>query len=147
LAGRNLTAWLGWEDSNSEMSSQNIPLKVAQISADQPNSGRTRAAGQGLGRSETTTELPNLLYDDQARADSATGFLRARYYLSFPNLRDSDASTLRTSDWEIPNYLAIRVGVIPALKVARTALTWPCVNATLGFPGCRRSSDSSVVVD
>jgi hypothetical protein len=67
-------------------------------------------------------------------------------YLRFPDLRDSDASTLRTSDWEIPNCLAIRVGVIPALKVARTALTWPCVNATLGSSGCRRSGDSSVVV-
>jgi len=74
-------------------------------------------------------------------------FLRARYYLLFPDLRDSDASTLRTSDWEIPNCLAIRVGVIPALKVARTALTWPCVNATLGFSGCRRLGDSSVLVD
>jgi len=60
---------------------------------------------------------------------------------------DEDASTLRTSDWEIPNCLAIRVGVIPALKVARTALTWPCVNATFGSSGCRRSGDSSVVVD
>jgi hypothetical protein len=27
LAGRDPTAWLGREDSNSEMSSQNIPLK------------------------------------------------------------------------------------------------------------------------
>jgi hypothetical protein len=74
-------------------------------------------------------------------------FLRARYYLRFPDLRDSDASTLRTSDWEIPNRLAIRVGVIPALKVARTALTWPGVNATFGSSGCRRSGDSSVVVE
>ena len=73
-------------------------------------------------------------------------FLRARYYLRFPDLRDSDASTLRTSDWEIPNCLAIRVGVIPALKVARTALIWPDVNATSGSSGCRRSGDSSVVV-
>src|SRR5262249_3528998 len=73
-------------------------------------------------------------------------FLRARYYLRFPDLRDSDASTLRTSDWEIPNCLAIRVGVIPALKVARTALTWPGVIATFGSSGCRRSGDSSVVV-
>jgi hypothetical protein len=78
---------------------------------------------------------------------SAPRFLRARYYLRFPDLRDSDASTLRTSDWEIPNCLAIRVGVIPALKVARTALTWPGVNATFGSSGCRRSGDSSVVVD
>src|SRR5262249_26109566 len=29
---RDGTAWLGWEDSNSEISSQNIPLQVAQIS-------------------------------------------------------------------------------------------------------------------
>ena len=71
--------------------------------------------------------------------------LRARYYL--PSLRDSDASTLRTSDWEIPNCLAMREGVMPALKLARTALTWPRVNATLGSCGCRRSGDSSVVVD
>ena len=87
---------------------------------------------------------------DQARADAfilQPRFLRARYYLPFPDLGDSDASTLRTSDWEIPNCLAMREGVIPALKVARTALTWPCVNATLGSSGCRRSGDSAVVVD
>src|SRR5262249_16994625 len=53
---------------------------------------------------------------DQARADAfilQPRFLRARYYLPFPALRDSDASTLRTSDWEIPNCLAMREGVIP----------------------------------
>src|SRR6516164_8241464 len=83
-----------------------------------------------------------------ARADAfilQPRFLWARYYL--PSLRDSDASTLRTSDWEIPNCLAMREGVIPALKAARTALTCPRVNATLGSCGCRRSGDSSVVVD
>src|SRR5262249_16627757 len=53
---------------------------------------------------------------------------------AFSRLRGSDASTLRTSDWEIPNCLAMREGVIPALKVARTTLTWPCANATLGRP-------------
>src|SRR5262247_1156126 len=82
---------------------------------------------------------------DQTRADAfilQPRFLWARYHL--PSLRDSDASALRTSDWEIPNCLAMREGVIPALKVARTALTWPCVNATLGSSGCRRSG---VVVD
>jgi hypothetical protein len=87
---------------------------------------------------------------DQVRADAfilQPRFLRARYYLPFPDLGDSDASTLRTSDWEIPNCLAMREGVIPALKAARTALTWPCANATLGSSGCRRSGDSSVVVD
>src|SRR5262245_21432296 len=71
---------------------------------------------------------------------------RARYYLPFPAIRDSDASTSRTSDWEIPNCLAMREGVMPAFKAARTALTWPRVNATLASSGCRRSGDSSVVV-
>jgi hypothetical protein len=42
-------------------------------------------------------------------------------YLRLPGARSSDANTLRTSDWEIPNCLAIREGVIPALKLARTA--------------------------
>jgi len=96
-----------------------------------------------------TADIP-LADRDQARADAfilQPRFLRARYYLPFPDLRDSDASTLRTSDWEIPNCLAMREGVIPALKAARTALTWPCVNATLGSSGCRRSGDSSVTVD
>src|SRR5499433_2759802 len=85
---------------------------------------------------------------DQTRADAfilQPRFLWARYYL--PSLRGSNASKLRTSDWEIPNCLAMREGVIPALKAARTALTWPRVNATLGSSGCRRSGDSSVVVD
>src|SRR5262249_8519845 len=68
-------------------------------------------------------------------------------YLRFPDLRDSDASTLRTSDWEIPNCLAIRVGVIPALKVARTALTWPGVNATFGSSGCRRAILPLLLID
>ena len=27
MAQRDWTGWLGWEDSNSEMSAQNIPLK------------------------------------------------------------------------------------------------------------------------
>jgi hypothetical protein len=35
----------------------------------------------------------------------------------------SDASAFRTFDWEIPNCRAIRVGVMPALKAARTAFT------------------------
>ena len=88
---------------------------------------------------------------DQTRADAF--ILQPRvlpgeiYYLPFPALRDSDASTLRTSDWEIPNCLAMREGVIPALRAARTPLTRPCVNATFGSSGCRRSGDSSVVVD
>ena len=79
------------------------------------------------------------------RVYSATAFPVGEIYL--PSFRASDASTLRTSDWEIPNCLAMREGVIPAFKAARTALTWPRVNATLGSFGCRRSGDSSVVVD
>jgi len=42
-------------------------------------------------------------------------------YLPFPALRDSGANTFRTSDWEIPNCLAMREGAIPALKLASTA--------------------------
>src|SRR6266508_2137896 len=61
--------------------------------------------------------------------------------------RNSDANTLRTLAWEIPNCLAMRAGVIPALKLARTALTGPCVNATLGSSGFRRSDGSSVAID
>ena len=83
---------------------------------------------------------------DQARADAfILAFAVGEIYL--PSLRDSDASTLRTSDWETPNCLAMREGVIPAFKAARTALTCPRVKATLGSCGCRRSGDSSVVVD
>lgn len=39
-----------------------------------------------------------------------------------------DAKTFRTSDKDKPNCRAIRVGLIPALKAARTALVWPRVN-------------------
>ena len=35
----------------------------------------------------------------------------------------SDTNAFRTFDWEIPNCRAIRVGVMPALKAARTAFT------------------------
>src|SRR5262245_38397900 len=102
---------------------------------------RVRAKG-----TRPTADIP-VADRDQARRRvySATAFPVGEIYL--PSLRDSDASTLRTSDWEIPNCLAMREGVIPALKAARTALTWPRVNATLGSSGCRRSGDSSVVVD
>ena len=82
---------------------------------------------------------------DQARADAL--ILQPRRNITCLPFEIHDASTLRTSDWEIPNCLAMREGVIPAFKAARTALTWPRVNATLGSCGCRRSGDSSVVVD
>src|SRR5262249_860925 len=87
-----------------------------------------------------TADIP-VAYRDQARADAFfrhPGLVGARFYLPFPAPRDSAASTLRTWDWEIPNCLAMREGVIPALKAARTALTRPRVNATLGSSGCRR---------
>ncbi len=35
----------------------------------------------------------------------------------------SDAKAVRTFDWEMPNCRAIRDGVIPALKAARTAFS------------------------
>jgi hypothetical protein len=34
-----------------------------------------------------------------------------------------EANALRTFDWEIPNCRAIREGVMPALKAARTAFS------------------------
>src|SRR5215831_16426135 len=82
---------------------------------------------------------------DQTRADAFILAFAVREILpAFPSR--FRASTLRTSDWEIPNCLAMREGVIPALKAARSALTWPRVNVTLASSGCRRSGDSSVVV-
>ena len=66
-------------------------------------------------------------------------------HLPLPDPRYSAANTLRTSDWEIPNCFAMREGLIPALKVARTAFTWPCVNALSGSSGCRRSDDSVAI--
>jgi hypothetical protein len=40
--------------------------------------------------------------------------------------RSSDANAFLTSDWDIPNCRAIREGVTPALKAARTAFNFPC---------------------
>jgi hypothetical protein len=40
------------------------------------------------------------------------------------------ASAFRTSDCEIPNCRAIRDGVTPALKAARTAFNFPLVNGS-----------------
>jgi hypothetical protein len=54
---------------------------------------------------------------------SVPKWARERAYRLFPDLRDSNANTFRTSDWEIPNCLAMREGAIPALKVASTAFT------------------------
>jgi hypothetical protein len=53
LAGRDRTAWLGWEDSNSEMSSQIIPLKARADSPDPSRipdmeTTRVRAAAPGI---------------------------------------------------------------------------------------------------
>jgi hypothetical protein len=41
--------------------------------------------------------------------------------------RLSDANAFLTSDWDIPNCLAMREGVTPALNAARTAFNFPCV--------------------
>ena len=51
----------------------------------------------------------------------------------------SDANTLRTSDWEIPNWRAMRDGVMPTLKAARTALICPLVNEAVS--ACRLTLD------
>jgi len=49
---------------------------------------------------------------------------------ALPHLDESCASTLRTSDREIPKCRAIRDGVTPALNAARTALIFAWVNET-----------------
>jgi hypothetical protein len=56
----------------------------------------------------------------------------------------SPASAFRTSDWEIPNCLAICDGLTPALKVARTAFNFPSVNGTSTALTCRLREDVSV---
>ena len=48
----------------------------------------------------------------------------------------SVASAFRTSDWDKPNCRAIREGVMPALKAARTAFTCPRVNESATASGC-----------
>jgi hypothetical protein len=40
-----------------------------------------------------------------------------------------------------------RRGLMPALKAARTAFTWPRVSATADASSCRRSDEFSIVVD
>ena len=41
---------------------------------------------------------------------------------------------MRTFDLDKPNCCAIRENVTPALNAARTAFTWPRVNATVATP-------------
>jgi hypothetical protein len=57
------------------------------------------------------------------------------------------ASAFRTSDGDKPNCRAIRDGVMPALKAARTALTCPRVNETATGSGCRFAGGLSVGMD
>jgi hypothetical protein len=57
----------------------------------------------------------------------------------------SIASTFRTSDWDKPNCRAIREGVMPALKAARTAFTCPRVSDTA--TGCRLGEGLSIAGD
>jgi hypothetical protein len=49
-----------------------------------------------------------------------------------------DANAFRTFDCEIPNCRAIRDGVNPALKAARTAFTCPRVKGTSAVSTCHR---------
>ena len=55
-----------------------------------------------------------------------------------------DASTLRTSDWDMPNCRAMSLGLIPALNAARTALICPRVNESGAGSTCRPEEDLSV---
>jgi hypothetical protein len=48
------------------------------------------------------------------------------FYFTYSRL--SDLSAVRTSDWDKPNCRAMRAGVMPALKAARTAFSCPRVN-------------------
>jgi len=50
----------------------------------------------------------------------------------------SDANAFRTFDWEIPNCLAMREGVTPALNAARTAFNLPCVKGASETSTCCR---------
>jgi hypothetical protein len=64
--------------------------------------------------------------------------VRSRQDLSLHfRLEASPASAFRTSDCEIPNCRAMRDGVIPALKAARTAFNFPLVNKS-GTSSTRR---------
>ena len=47
-----------------------------------------------------------------------------------PPFEASVASAFRTSDWDKPNCRAMRPGVMPTLKAARTAFSCPRVNET-----------------
>ncbi len=58
-----------------------------------------------------------------------------RTWCTYSRCRASEASTFRTSDCEIPNSRAILGGVIPALKAARTAFTWPRVSERTACAG------------
>jgi hypothetical protein len=55
-----------------------------------------------------------------------------------------DASTLRTSDWDMPNCRAMSLGLIPALNAARTALICPRVNESGAGSTCRPEEDLSL---
>ena len=55
-----------------------------------------------------------------------------------------DASTLPTSDWDMPNCRAMSLGLIPALNAARTALICPRVNESGAGSACRPEEDLSV---
>jgi hypothetical protein len=58
-----------------------------------------------------------------------------------------DASTLRMSDWDMPNCRAMSLGLIPALNAARTALICPRVNESGAGSTCRPEGDLPVRAD
>lgn len=58
------------------------------------------------------------------------------YWCKNTRFQCSPANAFRTSDWEIPNCSAMRDGVTPALKAARTAFNCPRVKEG-GTSTCR----------
>ena len=88
-------------------------------------------------------ELPQDLFcclSDEAVATTHGRAVRGDFARPWPSRSSTDgadlismdhsASALRTSDWEIPKCRAIRDGVTPALKAARTALIFAWGNET-----------------
>jgi hypothetical protein len=64
-------------------------------------------------------------------APSLREFLKLRNQFGYVTyFNGSPANAFRTSDCEIPNCRAILDGVMPALKAARTAFSFPCGKGT-----------------
>jgi hypothetical protein len=122
-----------------------LDRKMAGASAAALSTANT-AAMMSLSRVQATPQ-PRAASNESAINSSclestSTALPSARAYCPHvhPRVLMSDANTLRTSDWEIPNCRAIKDGLIPALNEARTALIWPRVNVTVSDSACRLPS-------